>query len=203
MSLGGLNTLPARAFWFLRHGETDWNVQGISQGRTDIPLNATGVAQAAAAAQALRGRGIASIVSSPLGRARVTAEAAGTVLGLPVSIVEDLQEVCFGVHEGTLQHASWFIAWIAGEHTPEGAESFAELRRRAVAGVAAALAQPSPVLVVAHGALFRALRAEMNLPADIRTPNALPLFCEPGRHPGEPWLLTAVTNSGPARPANA
>ncbi len=70
---GRLSRLPARAFWFLRHGETDWNAQGLSQGSIDIPLNATGIAQAAAAAQTLRDRGIASIVSSPLSRARDTA----------------------------------------------------------------------------------------------------------------------------------
>ena len=45
------------------------------------------------------------------------------------------------------------------------------------------------MLVVAHGALFRALRAEMGLEVDRRTPNALPLFCEPGT----PWTLTAAT----------
>ena len=137
----------------------------------------------------LRGRGIASIVSSPLQRARVTAETVGAALGLPVSLEDDLQEVCFGVHEGTVQAAHWFTAWIAGESTPEGGESFAELRRRAVAGLTEALAQAPPVLVVAHGALFRAVRAEMGLPIDVRTPNALPLFCEPG----PPWTLTAAT----------
>ena len=92
--------IPARAFWFLRHGETDWNADGRSQGRTDVPLNPTGVAQAASAAQLLRGRGIASIVSSPLSRARDTAEAAGKVLGLPVTLIDDLQEVSFGGARG-------------------------------------------------------------------------------------------------------
>ena len=132
--------LPARAFWFLRHGETDWNAEGRSQGRTDVPLNPTGVAQAEAAAQLLRRRGIASIVSSPLSRARTTAEAVGKVLDLPVALLDDLQEVCFGVHEGTIQHAAWFTAWVTGEATPQGAESFAILRSRAVSAVTEALA---------------------------------------------------------------
>mgnify|MGYP003704279353 CR=1 FL=1 len=44
--------LENRPFWFLRHGETDWNAQGLSQGNVDIPLNATGRAQAVAARDA-------------------------------------------------------------------------------------------------------------------------------------------------------
>jgi probable phosphoglycerate mutase len=55
-----------------------------------------------------------------------------------------------------------------------------------VAAINRALAAPAPVLVVAHGALFRALRAEMGLEANVRTPNAMPFFCEPGT----PWTLT-------------
>ena len=154
-----------------------------------MPLNATGIAQAAAAAVLLRRRGIASIVSSPLSRARRTAAAAAAVLDLPVTLIDELQEVSFGVHEGTIQSAPWFAAWVSGESTPEGAESFAALRNRAASALTEALAQPAPVLVVAHGAWFRALRAEMGLPIDVRTPNALPLFCDPG----PPWELTAAT----------
>ncbi len=147
------------------------------------------MAQAAAAAELLRGRGIASIVSSPLSRAQDTARAVGAVLGLPVTLLDDLQEVSFGVHEGTAMGDAWFPEWVAGTMTPQGAESFAALRARAAAGVTAALAQPAPVLIVAHGALFRALRADMGLEPNVRTPNAMPIYCEPGT----PWTLTAAT----------
>ena len=136
----------------------------------------------------LRGRGIASIVSSPLSRARDTAEPVARVLGLPVAVITDLQEVSFGVHEGTAQGGSWFSDWVDRGITPEGGETFAELRSRAVSAVSEALAYAPPVLVVAHGALFRALRAEMGMSPDVRTPNAVPFFCEPG----EPWTLTAA-----------
>ena len=177
-------TLQRVPFWFLRHGETDWNAQGLSQGNVDIPLNPTGLAQARSAAWRLRNRGIATIVSSPLSRARVTAEIAGEALSLPVRIDDDLREVRFGVQEGHPM-SDWFAHWVAGNFTPEGAETFAELRRRAVAGVNRAIALPPVVLVVAHGALFRSLRSAMGLPAHERLPNATPMWCEPG----EPWRL--------------
>ena len=182
-------TLPVTPFWFLRHGETDWNAQGLSQGNIDVPLNATGIAQAHAAAALLRGRGIVSIVSSPLSRARDTAQIAADALGLEIIVQHDLHEVSFGVHERTPMAGVWFTEWVEGTSTPEGAESFAELRTRAMGAIRTALSHQAPVLVVAHGALFRALRADMGLPANVRTPNALPLFCEPGN----PWTLTAAT----------
>lgn len=171
-------------FWFLRHGETDWNAQGLSQGNVDIPLNATGRAQAVAAAEMLRNRGIASIVASPLSRAHDTALATASVLGLPVELDEGLREVSFGAQEGQPM-SQWFADWVAGSYTPDDAESFASLRARSVAAINRALARPAPVLVVAHGALFRALRAEMGLEPNVRTANAMPFWCEPG----SPWRL--------------
>ena len=77
---------------------------------------------------------------------------------------------------------------MAERYTPPGAESFVDLRTRAVRAVNRALEQDAPVLVVAHGALFRALRSAMGLEPNIRTANGIPLFCEPGRG-GEPWRL--------------
>jgi broad specificity phosphatase PhoE len=184
-------TLARISFWFLRHGETDWNAQGISQGNVDIPLNATGLAQARSAAAKLRNRGIASIVASPLSRARVTAEITGEALGLPVAIDSNLREVAFGVQEGQAM-SGWFADWVVGRFTPEGAETFAALRRRAVTAVNRATALPPAVLVVAHGALFRSLRAAMGIEPNMRTQNAVPIFCEPPSAGGTEWALRPV-----------
>lgn len=173
-------TLQPTPFWFLRHGETDWNARGLSQGNVDVPLNATGISQAKAAALLLRGRGVASIVSSPLSRARDTATMVGEALTLPVAIDDDLHEVSFGTQEAQPMAGAWFAAWVEGTATPQGAESFVELRARAVAAMNRALRQPFPVLVVAHGAFFRALRAEMGLEPNVRTANAVPILCSPG-----------------------
>ncbi|MDE2333408.1 MAG: histidine phosphatase family protein [Rhodospirillales bacterium] len=177
--------IVAHPFWFLRHGETDWNAQGLSQGRTDVPLNANGLAQARAAAGMLRDRGIATVVASPLGRAATTARIVADALGLAVELDPDLSEVCFGEQEGRPM-GTWYDSWIAGDYTPEGAETFAGLRQRAVGAINRALARPAPVLVVAHGALFRGIRSAMGLEVNVRTPNAVPLFCEPGPS----WRLT-------------
>lgn len=176
-------------FWFLRHGETDWNAQGLSQGRTDIPLNHVGRAQAERAARTLAPVAIASIVASPLLRARHTAEVVAATLGLPVALDADLAEVDFGKQEG-LPMGDWYDDWIAGDYAPEGGETFVTLRERAVRGVNRALALPGPVLVVAHGALFRALRQAAGMEANVRTPNALPLWMEPPAPGATAWRIT-------------
>ncbi|MGI3778565.1 MAG: histidine phosphatase family protein [Janthinobacterium lividum] len=189
---GPVPAIDARPFWFLRHGETDWNANGLSQGRTDVPLNARGLAQAREAAAVLAAQTaqrVTAVVSSPLVRARVTAEIAAAALGLPVAFDPDLQEVSFGEQEG-LPMGDWYDSWIAGDYTPAGAEPFAALRARIVPAVNRALAQPGPVLVVAHGALFRAVRSAMGLAVNVRTPNGLPMWCEPS---DTGWTLTAVS----------
>ena len=148
-----------------------------------MPLNETGLAQGRVAAAALRGRGIVSVVASPIGRAQVTAQIVAEALGLPVHTVAELHEASFGVQEGKPM-GDWFPRWVAGEMTPDGGESFADLRARGAAAVTEALAYPAPVLIVAHGALFRALRAEMGLPFHERPANAVPTLCRPPG-PGE------------------
>ncbi len=153
-------------------------MRGLAQGNVDIPLNPAGLEQARSAAAMLRNRGIGTIVASPLSRARLTAEICGEALGLPVAIDAELREVAFGVEEGQPMTA-WFQRWVAGEWTPEGAETFAALRTRAVGAINRATASPPAVLVVAHGALFRALRSAMGLEPNARTANGVPFWCAP------------------------
>ena len=59
--------------YLIRHGETDWNVQGRFQGREDIPLNDTGIFQAQRCGEALEGGKFAAVITSPLIRAKETA----------------------------------------------------------------------------------------------------------------------------------
>jgi probable phosphoglycerate mutase len=188
MAVPRLNPIP---FWFLRHGETDWNAEGRSQGRTDIPLNDVGLLQAERAAVALKGRGIATIVTSPLSRARRTAEIVNAALHLPLSTDDDLMEVSFGSEEGQPM-GDWYDDWIAGDFTPAGAETFQGLLARAAAAINRATALPAPVLVVAHGALFRALRLALGHEPNVRTPNALPILCSPPGDGGSVWGVEPV-----------
>jgi uncharacterized phosphatase len=194
--------LAPRPFWYLRHGETDWNAKGLSQGRSDIALNATGIAQAGRAAGIMAEHWadhspVARIVSSPLIRAHRTAEIVAETLAerdgvhLPISTDPGLMEVCFGVQEGQPM-GEWYDSWIAGSYTPEGAEVFQDLVSRAVAAVDRATAGEGTVLIVCHGAMFRALRMAMGMQANVRLPNAMPLWLAPGHPDPLPWTLTNV-----------
>ncbi|MFL5288717.1 MAG: histidine phosphatase family protein [Rhodopila sp.] len=177
------------AFWFLRHGETDWNAKDLSQGNVEIPLNETGLAQARAAALLLRNRGITSIVCSTLGRARVTADIVSSALNMPVDYDEGLREASYGVKEGHPM-AGWFPEWVTGEFTPDGAETFVALAARSVAAVNRAIARPPVVLVVGHGAAFRAIRGAMGHEPNVRTRNAIPVWCEPPSPGSSRWGIT-------------
>jgi broad specificity phosphatase PhoE len=81
----------------LRHGETRWSASGQHTGRTDIPLTAAGEEQARSAGATLAGYEFAAVYTSPLGRARRTAELAGH----PDAVVdEDLAEWDYGPVDG-------------------------------------------------------------------------------------------------------
>ncbi|PFG31394.1 histidine phosphatase family protein [Paramicrobacterium agarici] len=86
---------------FVRHGQTDWNLQRRIQGLTDIPLNDTGRAQARRTGEQLALDSWDAIVSSPLSRARETAEIIARHVGLPSpDLIDGLQERAHGDMEG-------------------------------------------------------------------------------------------------------
>lgn len=157
---------PLRHVLLARHGETDWNLAGRWQGHTDVPLNATGRAQAAALAERLRGEGIAAVVASDLSRARHTAEIVAAALGVPLAFVDpDLREQRFGRFEGLTPgecEARYPEAWSRYVANPQagapGGESRAALLERVVRAVQGAAARRrDPVLLVSHGGALRAL----------------------------------------------
>jgi broad specificity phosphatase PhoE len=89
------------SFYFLRHGESEGNSAGVLQGRGDYPLAEGGHGQARQAARWFRRRSIDRILSSPLARARSTAEIVAAELGgLPVEVREDLTELDIGIFTG-------------------------------------------------------------------------------------------------------
>ena len=83
----------------IRHGRTDWNVQGRVQGRTDIPLDETGLRQAAAVARRLSGIHLNAIYTSPLRRAHDTAKAVAAFHSCDVHVAQQLTEINFGAWE--------------------------------------------------------------------------------------------------------
>jgi probable phosphoglycerate mutase len=84
----------------VRHGETDWNVEKRIQGHLDIPLNATGRAQALAMAYNAAHHRFATIYSSDLSRALDTARAIAEREGLEIRILPQLRERNYGIFEG-------------------------------------------------------------------------------------------------------
>lgn len=145
----------------LRHGRTDWNALGRLQGHTDTPLNAEGLAGARRAAVALQGLGIRRIMTSPLIRAFETARIIGAALDLTPIPDPRLIERHFGALEGGIVAQIETELGLCGplatsDHLPGDAESWAALRARAAAVLAAVAGQPG-ILIVSHFATIRAL----------------------------------------------
>ena len=173
-------------FYFVRHGETDWNAERRLQGQLDIPLNDAGRRQSAQCGSTLHGLIAAggkapadfAFISSPLSRARETMEILRGVLGLPregYAVEPRLAELSFGRWEGltypevrALDH--WALAVRERDKwnfvTPEG-ESYAELLARVRkwhAGV------EGDIIVAAHGGVARVLMVLFG----VRTPEEAP-----------------------------
>ena len=150
----------------LRHGETEWSLDGKHTGRTDIPLTARGEAAAKALEPVLSGRGIVAVFTSPARRAVTTAAFAGLSNAQPDP---DLWEWDYGGYEGLTTpqiqetRPGWYL-WrdgvIPGDaaHPGETIEQVAQRTERVLARVAPLLAGGN-VALVAHGHVLRVLTA--------------------------------------------
>lgn len=159
--------------YFVRHGETEWNVKKKIQGATDIPLNENGRRQARDLAEQLvrqRDRGMLRVVrayTSPQLRAAETAQVAAEALGIPCISLDGLKEMSMGVWEGltweTVQrdYKEDYYCWNADRRyakTPQG-ESYNELLIRTFDALSYILErEQEDVLVVSHSAVLMAVR---------------------------------------------
>lgn len=159
--------------YLIRHGETPWNKEKRFQGQIDIPLNDYGREIAELTREAMPRVDYDRIFSSPLVRARETADL--LLRGrehVPVVVDERLKEFSFGSYEGTLiadvannpEHPLYDCLWHPDTYqAPAGAESFQDLVNRAQSFIDDCLLplQADPtcrnVLVTAHGAFNRAV----------------------------------------------
>jgi glucosyl-3-phosphoglycerate phosphatase len=162
----------------MRHGQTDWNLDWRMQGHTDIPLNAAGRSQAAAAAPSVAALKPDAIVSSDLERARDTALHVADILTLPVPLDPRLRETGLGDWEGLTRDevvAGWGDMWnqwrTTTPHTrPPNGESRWEVAQRG-AGLVNELDSSDGVqtaLLVAHGGLIVGLTGYLlELPGEV------------------------------------
>lgn len=153
--------MSSNAIAIVRHGETDWNRARRIQGRTEVPLNDTGRAQARETGLLLTSPELRDVHgewrglrSSPLGRAVETAEIMAETLGLDAPRIEQaLYERDFGPAEGlavTEAQERW-----PGLVIP-GAESLESLAERTAETFDRVLFDAPGTVVVAHGAMIRA-----------------------------------------------
>jgi glucosyl-3-phosphoglycerate phosphatase len=148
-----------------RHGQTTWNAERRFQGQSDIPLDATGQAQAQRAARLLAGLRPDMIVSSDLSRAANTAAPLARLTGLDVILDKDLRERHGGQWEGLTdteirarypaEHATWNPP--DGEPTLVVADRVAGALRRIAAAVSddTRTGGTGLAVVVSHGAALR------------------------------------------------
>jgi phosphoserine phosphatase len=149
----------------MRHGETDWNAEGRVMGRNPVELNVKGRGQVEAAARVAENIRPDLIVTSPLVRARQSAEIIAAGLGGGVPIVEepDIAEVLYGRWEGLtyeeLIEDPYYLEYRQSpiEHPTPGGETIPEVQTRGVAAIGRAISANTGkrILFVSHGDIIR------------------------------------------------
>ncbi len=123
-----------------RHGETDWNRQEVFRGRSDIALNETGIRQAGQLASYLETTSLEAVFTSPLKRARQTADIVARHRHISVATLPGLTDFDYGSWQG-LRHqevkekyAGLYATWLERPHqfTAPGGESLTDVRKRAL-----------------------------------------------------------------------
>ena len=150
-----------------RHGQTDYNKQGIIMGSTDLPLNDTGCQQAEKLAEDVKKLGdIDIIIASPMLRAQTTAKKVAELCGLEIVTDERLREWDYGEFEGKSRYTAGFAETKLdfGVRMGRTGESVLQLTHRVYAALDDIIAEHSGknVLIVSHGGVCRIIETYFN-----------------------------------------
>ena len=157
--------------YFIRHGETDWNIVKRLQGATDIPLNENGIALAKATSEGMKDISFDVIFTSPLKRAYRTAELIRGERKVEIIVDDRIREICFGDYEGLVSKSEgysipdpdfkFFFTKTECYKTPPNGEPIASLLERTKEFLDELKVREElkdkTVLVSSHGAAVRAL----------------------------------------------
>lgn len=143
----------------VRHGQTKWSRTGQHTGKTDLPLEPEGRAQAVAVGSLLAGQEFALVLTSPLARATETCRLAG--FGDRSELTDDLMEWDYGEYEGltTADIQERRPGWIIWNDGAPGGEMPSDVGRRADRVIDQARSAVGDTLCFAHGHLLRVLAA--------------------------------------------
>ncbi len=161
--------IERRPFYFMRHGEADWNVERICIGQLDRPLTPRGRSQAENARRHCAALEISMVFHSPLSRAAETAVLAMHGRNVSLCVDDGLIEACLGVKQGAREDdaADPFLKnWIGGTAIDQ-AETYIGFQTRVCEAVNRCLAAASPSgapLIVAHAGVYHALRDALGVP---------------------------------------
>ena len=151
--------MAAQEVFLIRHGETEWSLNGRHTGLSDIPLTENGRRVARLWQPYAAAKTFALVLSSPLQRARQTCELAG--LGAQMQLENDLSEWDYGDYEGLTpqQIRARQPAWLIFRDGCPGGESPAQVAARIDRVIARIHATTGDVAVFAHGHLLRTFAA--------------------------------------------
>jgi broad specificity phosphatase PhoE len=199
--------IPHVPFYFVRHGQTDWNRENKVMGQIDIPLNAIGLQQAQAAAKNIAQFEVSHIVSSPLKRAMQTSEIIAAAMSRPITVINELTQNALGVLEG--RNKAELINGTAIDHLIEhwkmggdieGAEHWSDFVSRISVGLNSALAinpldaDEKPILIVAHKPVLWALLHILDTQIiDMNAKNCAVYFFRPPSLDSQGWTVSALS----------
>ena len=153
--------------FLVRHGRTGWNKEGVFRGTKDVPLDEVGKEEALLVGGRLKGEAIRAVYSSPLSRAKETAQAIAEFHSLEVQCLDDLIDLHFGEWEGLSlkevqkQYPDLYQEWLKTPHQVcfPGGEGLAAVRSRSTGAIEDIITRhpQEAVALVSHRVVLKVL----------------------------------------------